>query len=184
MENRRPAMAVYAKTDGDPTRLVAPMRNQLRALDPNLPMYDVQTMDDVLHREVGNDRIMSSILAIFAGVALLLAAVGVYGVIAYEVSQRTREIGLRMALGARARDVVRMVLKSSVWMTTVGLGLGLALAVLAALSLGGFLFDVSANDPVTFGGIALLLFVVALLASYLPARRATRVNPTVALRYE
>ena len=89
-----------------------------------------------------------------------------------------------MALGARARDVVRMVLKRSVLMTTLGLGLGLVLAVLAARSLGGFLFDVSANDPVTFGGITLLLFVVALLASYIPARRATRVNPTVALRYE
>ena len=141
-------------------------------------------MDDVLHQEVGNDRIMSSILAIFAGVALLLAAVGVYGVIAYAVSQRTREIGLRMALGARASDVVRMVLKRSVVMTTLGLGAGLALAVLAARSLGGFLFDVSANDPLTFAGITGLLFVVALLASYLPARRATRVNPTVALRYE
>lgn len=184
MENRRPAMAVYVKTDGDPTRLVAPIRNQLAALDPNLPIYDVQTMDDVLHQEVGNDRIMSGILAIFAGVALLLAAVGVYGVIAYAVSQRTREIGLRMALGARASDVVRMVLQRSLVMTTLGLGAGLALAVLAARSLGGFLFDVSANDPLTFAGITVLLFVVALLASYLPARRATRVNPTVALRYE
>ncbi len=184
MENRRPAMAIYVKTDGDPTRLVAPIRNQLAALDPNLPIYDVQTMDDVLHQEVGNDRIMSGILAIFAGVALLLAAVGVYGVIAYAVSQRTREIGLRMALGARASDVVRMVLKRSLVMTTLGLGAGLALAVLAARSLGGFLFDVSANDPLTFAGITVLLFVVALLASYLPARRATRVNPTVALRYE
>ena len=184
MENRRPAMAVYLKTDGDPTRLVAPIKNQLAALDPNLPIYDVQTMDDVLHQQVGNDRIMSSILAIFAGVALLLAAVGVYGVIAYAVSQRTREIGLRMALGARASDVVRMVLKRSVVMTTLGLGAGLALAALAARSLGGFLFEVDANDPLTFAGITGLLFVVALLASYLPARRATRVNPTVALRYE
>ena len=184
MENRRPAMAVYLKTDGDPTRLVAPIKNQLAALDPNLPIYDVQTMDDVLHQQVGNDRIMSSILAIFAGVALLLAAVGVYGVIAYAVSQRTREIGLRMALGARASDVVRMVLKRSVVMTTLGLGAGLALAALAARSLGSFLFEVDANDPLTFAGITGLLFVVALLASYLPARRATRVNPTVALRYE
>ena len=163
---------------------MAPILAELATLYPNLPMYDVQTMDDVLHQEVGNDRIMSSILAIFAGVALLLAAVGVYGVIAYAVSQRTREIGLRMALGARASDVVRMVLKRSVVMTTLGLGAGLALAVLAARSLGGFLFDVSASDPLTFAGITGLLFVVALLASYLPARRATRVNPTVALRYE
>ncbi len=184
IENRRPAMALYAKADGEPTRLVAPIRAELAALDPNLPIYDIQTMDDVVQEEVGNDRVMSSILTIFAGVALLLASVGVYGVIAYAVSQRTREIGLRMALGARASDVVGMVLKRSMVMTGVGLAMGLVSAAFLSRYLGSFLFDVSASDPATFGGITVLLIGVALLASYLPARRASRVEPTVALRYE
>lgn len=183
-EQRRPAMAVYARTDGDPTRLVAPIRSELAGLDPNLPIYDIQTMDDVVREEVGNDRLMSGILAIFAGVALLLAAVGVYGVIAHAVSQRTREIGLRMALGARRRDVVTMVFGHSIAMTAAGLVVGLVVAVFVSRYLGSFLFDVSAHDPLTFAVITSFMLGVALLASYLPARRATRVDPTVALRYE
>jgi ABC-type antimicrobial peptide transport system permease subunit len=147
-----------------------------------LPLYGIQTMDEVMQAEVGNDRVMSGILTIFAGVALLLSAVGIYGIIAYAVSQRTREIGLRIALGARGGDVIRMVMRHAAGMTALGLTAGLAIALAASRYLGSFLFEVSANDPATFAGVAGTMVVVSLLASYIPARRAARVDPVVALR--
>ncbi len=159
-------------------------RMAFRALDPNLPIYDVRTMDEVLFQEVGTDRMLSGVLTLFAVVALLLAAVGIYGVMAYAVSRRTREIGVRMALGARRVDVVKLVMKQSLVLTAIGLVIGMALAFGVTRVIGNALFEVDANDPVTFVAIGLLLAAVAFVASYVPARRATRVDPVIALRYD
>ena len=126
----------------------------------------------------------SGVLSIFAAVAMLLAAVGIYGVLSYAVSRRTHEIGVRLALGAGSGDVIRLVLRRSLILAAVGLGIGLTAAFAVTRILASALFEVSATDPVTYGGVGLLLALVALMASYIPARRATRVAPVIALRYE
>jgi putative ABC transport system permease protein len=177
-------MAVFVKTRIEPASIVPVVRSELRALDPNLPMYDIQTMEEVVSQEVGTDRMFSGVLSIFAAVAMLLAAVGIYGVLSYTVSRRTHEIGVRLALGAGTGDVIRLILRRSLLLTAAGLGIGLAAAFAATRVLAGALFEVSATDPVTYGGVGLLLAFVALMASYIPARRATRVDPVIALRYE
>jgi putative ABC transport system permease protein len=141
-------------------------------------------MEEVLFQEVGTDRMLGGVLGLFSGVALLLAAVGIYGVISYAVSRRTHEIGVRMALGARGGDVLKLVMRQSIFLTTLGLVVGLALAFGVTRALANALYEVSASDPVTFAAVALILAAVAFLASYVPARRATRVDPVVALRYE
>jgi putative ABC transport system permease protein len=183
-ESRRRPMAVFVKTRIEPASIVPVVRSELRALDPNLPMYDIQTMEEVVSQEVGTDRMFSGVLSIFAAVAMLLAAVGIYGVLSYTVSRRTHEIGVRLALGAGTGDVIRLILRRSLLLTAAGLGIGLAAAFAATRVLAGALFEVSATDPVTYGGVGLLLAFVALMASYIPARRATRVDPVIALRYE
>ncbi|MCP5120793.1 MAG: FtsX-like permease family protein, partial [bacterium] len=171
-EDRRWPMALFVKTQSEPSSIVPMVRNELRALDPNLPMYDVQTMEEVVAQEVGTDRMFSGVLSLFATVAMLLAAVGIYGVLSYAVSRRTHEIGVRLALGAGGGDVIRLVLRRSLILTAMGLGIGLAAALAATRVLGSALFEVSATDPVTFGGVGILLALVALIASYIPARRA------------
>jgi putative ABC transport system permease protein len=183
-DNRRPPLAVFAKTEGDPTGLVAAIEREVRALDANVPIYDVQTMDDVIFREVGTDRLLSGVLMTFAAVALLLAAIGIYGVMAYSVSQRTHEIGVRMALGAQLGDVVTLVLGRAMVLTAVGLTVGLGVSLLLSKTLTAVLYQVSTTDPETFMVTPLVLAAVAFAASYLPARRAARVDPVVALRNE
>jgi putative ABC transport system permease protein len=168
---------------GDPKRLVSAIREAIRAVDKNVPV-EFSAMDAVLADSVAQRRFQMRLLALFAGMALLLAAVGIYGVIAYSVSQRTHEIGIRMALGAERADVVRMVIGQGMRMAALGIGIGIAGAVALSRILTAQLYEVSAIDAGTYLAVSLLLLTVALAATYIPARRATAVDPLIALRYE
>ncbi len=172
------------RTAGDPLAASGMVRDQIHALLPNEPVAEIASMEQLLARSLSRARFSMLLLSIFAGLALTLAAVGIYGVMAYAVAQRTREIGVRLALGAQPRDVLGMVLLGGGRLAAFGIVLG----VVGALTLNRFLrsqlYGVSAHDPLTYAGVALLLGIVALAACYLPARRATRVDPLVALRYE
>ncbi len=160
------------------------MRAQVRAVDPDMPPGEMATLQTLLNRSVEEPRFRTLLLGAFAMTALLLAAIGVYGLISYSVTQRTREIGIRIALGAQPGQVVGPVVREGLMLALGGLALGLAGAFIAAQSLSRFLFGISASDPLTFAGVSALLFVVALVASYIPSRRAMRVDPIVALRAE
>jgi putative ABC transport system permease protein len=177
-------MTILVRTSNDPLALLSTIRNQLQQLDRELPMSAVATMDQLLADSLSRARFTMLLLGIFALVALVLAAVGVYGLIAYSVTQRTQELGIRMAIGAQRRDVLRLVLEQGTRLTLLGVAVGVLAALALSRLLGGLLFGVSATDPLTFAGVAGLLAVVALLACFVPARRATRVDPMVALRYE
>jgi putative ABC transport system permease protein len=164
--------------------LATSIRNQIRAIDPNEPVNQIITMDERLSNSVSGRRFQMLLLGIFAAVALVIATVGIYGVISYSVSQQTHEIGIRMALGAQASDVLRMVIWQGLRLALIGVGLGLAAALALTRVMKSLLFNVSATDPLTFSSIPLLLTVVALLACYIPARRAAKVDPLTALRFE
>jgi putative ABC transport system permease protein len=153
-------------------------------LDPNQPIANVKTVEPYLDQQLEEPRYYMMLLGIFAAVATVLAAVGIYGVMAYSVAQRTHEIGIRMALGASPRDVLKLVLGQGLKLALAGTVIGIAGALALTRLIQGLLFQVSATDPITFISVAALLTIVALAASYLPARRATRVDPMVALRYE
>ncbi len=177
-------LVVRAAGAGDPTQLTAAIRNEVQSLDKDIPLYNVKTMEQRVSESASQPRFRTLLLGIFAGLALLLASIGIYGVISYSVTQRTHEIGLRVALGAQTRDVLRLVIGQGMSMALIGIGIGLAGAFIVMRLMSSFLFGVSANDPVTFIAVSLLLMGVALLACYIPARRATRVDPMIALRYE
>jgi putative ABC transport system permease protein len=179
-----PFVTVVVRATGDPAMLTAAIRNQVAQVDRELPIYDVKTMRALYDKFVAQPRFNMFLLAVFAGLALLLAAVGIYAVMSYSVTQLTHEIGLRMALGARQSDVLGMVLKQAARMALIGLGIGVVGALFATRILQSLLYGVRAYDIGTFLSIGFLLCAVALLASFLPARRATRVDPMVALRYE
>ena len=179
-----PAVTLVVKALKDPSSLAATLREQVRSLDHSLPLYSVHTMEEYLSSSVANRRLIATLLGSFAGVALALAATGLYGVLAYSVTRRTREIGIRVALGARPGDVLKLVVAQGMLLTVTGLGIGLAGALLLTRFLSGLLFGVGATDPLTFAGVSALLAAVALLACYLPARRAARVDPVTALHYE
>nr|MBA2340638.1 FtsX-like permease family protein [Pyrinomonadaceae bacterium] len=181
------SMTVVVRTNlADPGSLSGTMRGEIWAIDKDQPIYNVRTMEHVLavSETVWVARVFGMLFAVLAGVALALAVGGLYGVIAYSVSQRTHEIGIRMALGAQGRDVLRMVLGQGMILVAAGLAVGLVGAFIVTRILASSLYGVTATDPVSFASIALLLAIVALVASYIPARRATRVDPMVALRYE
>lgn len=175
---------IYLRTAGDPATLGDAIRREVEAVDPNVPVYAVRTMDDVVARSMAERRFALQILGFFAGVALLLAAIGIYGVMAYTFSQRAHEIGIRMALGAQPRDILRIALSEGMTLVAVGLGSGLVGALILTRFLRSMLYAVTPNDPLTFAALPVLLAAVALLACFIPARRATQVDPLVALRDE
>jgi ABC-type antimicrobial peptide transport system permease subunit len=172
------------RSGNDPSGVLSAVKNELRKLDADLPMYYVRTMQQRVDESLARRRFSMLLLAVFASVALALATIGIYGVMAYFVNQGRREIGIRMALGATQRNILSLVVRQGMALALCGIAIGLAGAVLLTRLIGSLLFGVEATDPVTFVGIALLLALVALLASYIPARRAARVDPLVALRYE
>jgi predicted permease len=174
--------AVRAATD--PSRLAAGIREAVRAVDPGQPVSEVRLLSDMVSSSLAPRRFVVTVLGVFAGMALLMAVIGLYGVISYAVTQRTQELGVRMALGAQTSEIMRMVLGQGMRLAGMGAAVGLIVSVIFSRLLQSQLFHVSAFDPLTFGAMALVLVGAALLASYIPARRATRVDPMVALRYE
>jgi predicted lysophospholipase L1 biosynthesis ABC-type transport system permease subunit len=177
-------VGVVLRTQGDPTAMMSNVRRAVAEIDPREIVYGVQTMDDVVASSFAARRLSMILLAAFAALALILSCVGIYGVISYLVSQRTHEMGLRLALGAQRSDVMRLVLAHGTKMALIGVAIGIAGALGLTRLMANQLFGVTAHDPLTFAAVAILLMLVALLACYLPARRATRVDPMVALRYE
>jgi predicted permease len=178
------AMYLVVRATQDPLNLVAPLRAAVWSLDKDLPVARVRTMDQLLSKSVAQPRFRAWLIGLFGCAALLLAAVGVYGVVSYSVTERTREIGVRVALGARRGDVLRLVIGQGLQLAGLGVALGMVGAFLVTRLLTKLLFAVKPYDPLTFAGAAALLSVVVLAACYIPARRATRVDPQVALRYE
>jgi len=179
-----PTMSLVIRTNGDPAAISAAVRNEVRAVDKTAPVYNVRTMNDVLATSVAPRRTPMLLLTAFAGVALLLAMMGIYGVTAYYVTQRTQEIGIRMALGAQIKDVLKLVLKGGMGLAVIGVGAGLLGAFVLTRWMTTLLFGVKPTDWITFAAVSACLLFTALLACYLPARRATKVDPLVALRYE
>jgi ABC-type antimicrobial peptide transport system permease subunit len=177
-------MTFVVRTRLDPVSLVPGVATAVRALDPELPLADVKTMEEVVDSTVARPRTVSALLAAFALIALVLAGVGVYGVMAYSVSQRTQEIGVRMALGATMGSVLRLVIGQALRLVALGVVLGLAAAALLTRVLEDLLFNTAPLDPLTFAATALVLTLVAAVASYVPARRGARLAPTEALRTE
>jgi predicted permease len=175
---------LLVRTSAEPESLIGAIRGEFRNLDPNLPLTDVKPLTEHMNLSLFPARAFASLLSAFGLLALALAAIGIFGVMSYAVSQRTREIGVRMALGAGAKDIFKLVIGRGLWLTLIGVGVGLALAFVGTRFLSSLLYNVSAIDPLTFAGVTLLLVAVAFLACYFPARRAMKTDPMVALRYE
>jgi putative ABC transport system permease protein len=177
-----PVLAV--RTTVEPARMAAALRREVTQFDPDQPLYEVMTMEQRLANSLALRRISMLLFAIFAAIALIIAAIGTYGVISYSVSQRTHEIGIRMALGAERLDVLKLVLKLGLKLISAGITIGLIASLALTRLMKNLLFEVNAIDPLTFANVALMLGIVALLACLVPARRATKVDPMVALRAE
>ncbi len=178
------SMYLAVKAGGDPLSLAGAVRNEVWALDRNLPVSQIKTMDQLMSDAVAEPRVYTLLLGVFGAVALLLAAVGIYGVMAYAVTQRTHEIGVRLALGAQTRDVLKLVVKQGMTLTVIGVAVGMVASFALTRLMKTLLFGVGATDPLTFVAVALLLAFIALLACWIPARRATKVDPMIALRCE
>lgn len=178
------ALTLVARTSCDPMSLVQALRGEVLAIDKDQPIYGIRTMHQLVANSISSRKFSMMLFAVFAGVALVLAGIGIYGVISYSVTQRTNEIGLRMALGASPREVVRLVVGHAVMLAMLGIGIGVAASLALGKVISSLLFQVSATDPLILVLVSLLLMGVALAASFIPARRATKVDPMVALRYE
>ena len=187
MQVQGAGVSICLKTAGDPASLTSAVKKEIAAMDRDLPLYDVRTLESYVSASVAQPRFQAVLLEVFALLALLLTAIGIYGVIAYSVVQRTQEIGIRMTLGATRNNVMGMVLKAGVRLTAIGVVVGVVLAFGVTRwlsSISNLLFQVKPTDVLTFASVIVILTVVSLLASYIPARRATRVDPMVALRQE
>jgi len=179
-----PAVTMQVRTSGRPEPVIGAVRAQVQSLDTNLALTNLNTIEELIDQGLWAPRVGAALLAVFGALALLLAIVGVYGVLSYSVTQQTREIGIRMAMGARTSSVLSLIVGQGMRLALVGLALGLLFAFVAMRVLSSLLFGVSAQDPLTFAGVSLVLATAAILGCYVPARRATKVNPTTALRYE
>ena len=184
LQEYEPRVQLVVRTQGPPVSLLPAMRREVQRLDSRLALVTAETLDQHMALPLFPARAAGAFLGTFGVLALVLAVVGVYGVIAYSVSQRTQEVGIRMALGARQSDVLRLVVWQGLKLTLVGVSIGLVGALAATRALSSLLYGISSADPLSYLAVASLLLIVASLASYIPARRATRVDPIVALRYE
>jgi ABC-type antimicrobial peptide transport system permease subunit len=172
------------RTSGKPEAFTSTVRSLVRELDPNLPLINVQTQEAVIDDQLRRERLFANLSAGFGAIALLLACVGIYGVVAYSVARRTAEIGIRVAMGARYGDIVRLALRRTMILVAAGTAIGVAGALAVTKFLGSMLYNVEPRDPVTFAAGAVLLLLTAFVAGYLPARRAARIDPMTALRCE
>ncbi len=178
------AMTLTLRTTPDPASFAPLVEREVRALDKDQPVSDVRTMDQWVARTLSQARFSSTLLTTFAALALVLAAIGIYGVMSYAVSQRTSEIGIRLALGAESRDILAMIVGNAVRLAVIGLAIGVVLALALSRTLASLLYETTGTDPLTFAAVVGVLGAVALLASYFPARRASRIPPVEALRYQ
>jgi predicted permease len=179
-----PGVAMGVRTTSDPAAMTKTIAHVVSSMDPNLAMADIKTMDQVVDESLLSDRFVVLLFATFAGTALVLAAIGIYGVMAFAVAERTREIGLRVALGAGRSQVLKLILKEGVVLALIGSGVGLVGALFIGRAIRSTLYGVGTVDLTAFAGVSIILLASALLACYLPAQRATKVDPMVALRYE
>jgi putative ABC transport system permease protein len=179
-----PEAEVVARTKGSPAASVPAVRDAVRNLNAENVVYDAKPMEEIVGESLAGQRFSMILLSVFAVIALLLSSIGIYGVLSYVVAQRTREIGIRIALGAQRSTVLRLMLGEGMRMAVVGVTIGVALALALTRLMASQLYAISATDPITFTGVAIILGGVALFACYIPARRAMRVDPMVALRYE
>jgi putative ABC transport system permease protein len=177
-------VALVIRTNSEPGAMLSAVRGELRALDPDLPVFKVATMEDVLQESVAQPRFRAFLIGIFASLALVLVSLGLYGVVSYSVSQRTTEMGIRIALGAQPDSILKLVVFRAAGLAAIGLGIGIVITLVASRVVSRFLFGINAADPVTLGATILVILLVALIASLIPAMRALKVDPVTALRAE
>jgi predicted permease len=177
-------LTFHVRTSGSVSEAISAVRREAAAIDPAIVLFDAEPMTEYISASLFGAKIAANLLTLLSGIGLLLAAMGLYGVMAYSVAQRTREFGVRVAMGAKPRDILRLILRESGTLTICGMAAGLILAALLARIVANAIYGISPLDPLTYGAVGIVLVAVALAASYVPARRATKVDPMVALRYE